>query len=70
MVEAVIRETPLLLKVENEGPDFMLTDLGHICALSSRRNEQVLKITQAVGDYSRGGWAFPLGGRAKLVTMK
>ncbi len=45
MVEAVIGEAPLLLKVENEGPDFMLTDLGHIRALSSR-NEQVLKVTR------------------------
>jgi len=33
MVEAVIRETPLLLKMENKGSNFMLTDLDHICTV-------------------------------------
>ena len=68
-VEPVIRETPLLLKVENEGSDGVLIDLGHLCTLSCR-NKEVLKIAHAVGDYSRGVWAFHLGGPAKLVTMK
>jgi hypothetical protein len=34
MVEAVIGETPLLLKIENEPPNFMLTDLSYLCAYS------------------------------------
>ena len=45
------------------------TDLGYIPALSSR-NEEVLKVTHAVGDDSYGIWAFPFGGGTKLVTMK
>ena len=69
MAEAVIRETSLLLKVESEGPDFVLSDLLYIRALSSR-NEEILKVSYAASDYSRGIWAFSFGGRAKLVTMK
>ena len=53
MVKAVIRETPLLLKVENEGSDFMLTDLGHFPTLSSR-NEEVSKVTDTVGNNGNG----------------
>jgi len=69
MVEAVIRETPLLLKMENKGPDFMLTDLSYICTLSFG-NEKVLKVTHTADDNSCSIWAFAFSGSAKLVTMK
>ena len=69
MVEAVVGETPLLLKVENEGSEDVLIDLGYLRTLFCR-NEEVLKIAHAVGHYGCGIRAFPLGGRTNLVTMK
>jgi len=69
MVESVIGETPFLLQIESELPDFMLADLGYICAYSLG-TEELLKVTHAVGDNSDGIGAFALGGCAKLVTME
>jgi len=34
VIEAVAREAPLLLQVENECSDFVLADPSHICAYS------------------------------------
>ena len=69
MVEGMIGETPLLLQVEDEGPDCILIDLGHLRTLSCG-NKEVLKVTHTVGDNGRGVRAFAFSGRAKLVTMK
>jgi hypothetical protein len=65
-VEAVIGETPLLLKMENEGPDFMLTDLRYIF-VSPLSREKVEKVVHAVGDDSDGIRAFAFGSGTELI---
>jgi len=69
MVKAVIGEAFLLLKVENERPDFMLTDLSYVCADSSR-DEEVFKIPYTADDYVNGIGALPFGSSTELVTIK
>jgi len=62
-------ETPLLLKMENEPPNFVLTDLSYIFALPFG-NQEVLKVAHAAGDDGNGIRAFAFGGGTKLITMK
>ena len=57
------------VKVKNELPDFMLTDLDYICA-SSFGNEENLKVADATGYNDNGVRTFALGGSTKPVTMK
>ena len=63
------RETLLLLKMENEPPNFVLTDLSYIFALPFG-NQEALKVAHAAGDDGDGTRAFTFGGSTKLITMK
>ena len=65
----MIGEAPLLPQMENECPDFMLADLGYICAYSLRSKE-VLKVINAVGNDAYGIGAFTFGGGTQPVTLK
>jgi hypothetical protein len=69
MVGTVTGEALLLLQIEDERPDFMVADLGCICA-SPLGSEEVLKVTDAVGDDGNGTDTLSLGGSTKLITMK
>jgi len=69
IVEAVIGETPLLLKMENELPNFALTDLSYIFALPFG-NQEVLKVPHTAGDDGNGIRAFAFSDGAKLITMR
>lgn len=57
MVKTVTVEASLLLQIENEGSDFLVTDLSRIWANSSRY-EKIYQVIEAVGDYGYGIGAF------------
>ena len=69
MVEAMSREAPLLLQVEDKGPDFLQTDPSHIRAYFLG-SEEIPKVTYAVNNdgYSIGTFSF--GDSTQVVTMK
>jgi len=65
-VQEMIGETAFPLQIENELPDFMLTDLSCIFA-SPFGGEEVLKVTHAVADDGDGIGAFPFGSGTELI---
>ena len=69
MVETVIGEAPLLLQVQNEGSDFMVTAPGGV-GVYALWSEETLKVTHAVGDDGYGVRAFAFGGGTKLIALK
>jgi len=69
VAKGVVREAPLLLEIENEGPDFIMADLSYICAYALR-GEEVLKVGNVVGDDGYGVGAFAFSGGTELVTLK
>ena len=69
MVEAMSREAPLFVQVENEGPDFLQTDPSYIRAYSLG-SEKVPKVTYAVSNDGYGIGAFSFGDSTQVVTLK
>jgi len=66
VVEAVVGETLLTLKIQNERPEFILADLSYIFA-SPHGSEKVLEVTDAVSDDGDGIGAFAFGSSAELI---
>lgn len=64
-----VGETPLFLEVEDEGPDFVPSDLTHIGA-DAFREEEIAEVAGTVGNNGGSIGAFPLGSGTELVTMK
>jgi hypothetical protein len=69
MVETVIRETLLLLEVEDKCPDFVPADLPHIGA-HAFRGEEIVKIAGAVDNNGNSIGAFPFGSSAEPIAVK
>ena len=67
MVKTMAGETPLLLQVKDEGPDFVMADLSYIRAYALW-GEEVLEVTYAVGDDGDSIWAFSFSGGTELVS--
>ena len=65
----VITKASLLLKMENERPDFMLADSVYICAYSLRSKE-VLKVINAISHDAYSIGAFTFGGGTELIPLE
>ena len=66
MVEAMVGETPLMLQVQDECPDFMMSDLGHSRG-DSLRSKEMVEIIGAAGDNGNGIRAFAFRSGTKLI---